>query len=110
MAKRYSGDLTIALVYDDRGFYPVTISRGRRFFWRGRVGPPYAGFGPGFAYDSSRVYDAIASSALSYADNEGAPVAESAELGPDGWQVRRTAGYWQRYPAGSSRRPKTRRK
>lgn len=97
MAKRYSGDLTIVLAYDDRGFYPTAISRGRRRIWRGQIGAPASGFGRGVAYDSSRAFDDIARSALSFADHDGADVASSAESLPDGWQIRRT----------TSRRPRT---
>lgn len=106
MAKRYSGDLQISLRYDDRNFYPVSISRGGKRLWRGSVRPAPAGFGRGVAYDSARAYDQIAESALAFADDERSGIADHAELDESGYKIRRVPRYWQQYPAGSSRRPR----
>ena len=69
MATRYSGNLRISVLFDDRGDYRAGVTDGKRR-WRGRVGAPAAGFGTGVAFDSPRAYDDVARAALSFADNE----------------------------------------
>jgi len=46
MAKRYSGNLQISVVYDDKGHYRTSVSSGGKRLWRGVVNPAPAGFGP----------------------------------------------------------------
>lgn len=102
MATRYSGDLKINLRYDDaRNAYPVTISRGRRNIWSGRVHPAPAGFGSGVAYESPKAYDEIARSALVFADHDGADISDEAEFDVDsGYKVRRVPRFHEQYPPG----------
>lgn len=92
MAKRYSGNLQISVVYDDKNHYRTSVSRGGKLLWRGTVNPAPAGFGPGIAYDSPKAYDAIASSALAFADDEKRGIADEAEYDEDltGYLIRRT--------------------
>ena len=93
MAKRYSGNLLINVTYDDRNDdYVTSISKDGRRVWNGRVGPAQAGFGAGVAYDSPKAYDAIASSALSFADDDITGISDNAESKEDGsgWLIRRT--------------------
>ena len=68
MAKRYSGNLQISVVYDDKNHYRTAVSSGGKLLWRGIVNPAPAGFGRGVAYDSPQAYDEVASSALAFAD------------------------------------------
>jgi len=92
MAKRYSGNLQISVVYDDKNHYRTAVSRGGKLLWRGVVNPAPAGFGPGVAYDSPKAYDEIASSALSFADHEVGGVGDDAEYDEDltGYLIRRS--------------------
>ena len=92
MAKRYSGNLQINVTYDDRGDYRTSVSSGGKSLWSGRVKPAPVGFGRGVAYDSPKAYDEIASSALSFADNEVSGISDDAEREEDGrgWLIRRT--------------------
>lgn len=91
MAKRYSGNLQISVVYDDKNHYRTAVSRGGKLLWRGIVNPAAAGFGPGVAYDSPKAYDEIASSALSFADHEVGGIGDEAEVDENltGWLIRR---------------------
>jgi len=93
MAKRYSGNLAISVVYDDRGHYRTAVSRGGKLLWRGTVNPAPAGFGPGIAYDSSKAYDEVASSALSFADHEVSGIGDDAEYDENltGYLIRRAS-------------------
>ncbi len=81
MAKRYSGNATVQVTYHDGdsiyrdGSYKVTISIPRerganKPVWSAIIGPPGIGFGPGVAYDSPTVYDAVARTSLSSASCE----------------------------------------
>lgn len=79
MAKRYSGNLKINVVYDDKNFYRTSVSSGGKLLWRGTVNPAPAGFGPGVAYDSPKAYDEVASSALSFANHEVGGIGDDAE-------------------------------
>jgi hypothetical protein len=79
MTKRYSGDLTIHVVYDDRNHYKTSVSRKGKNLWSGTVRPAIVGFGPGIAYDSPKAYDEIAATALAFADNDVGGVRDSAE-------------------------------
>lgn len=92
MAKRYSGNLQISVVYDDRGHYRTAVSSGGKLLWRGTVNPAPAGFGPGIAYDSPKAYDEVASSALAFADDEKRDIADKAEFDEDltGYLIRRS--------------------
>lgn len=92
MAKRYSGNLQISVVYDDKGHYRTTVSSGGKLLWRGVVNPAPSGFGPGVAYDSSQAYDEVASSALAFADDEVGGIGDEAEYDEDftGYLIRRT--------------------
>lgn len=100
MAKRYSGDLQINVVYDDRGDYRTSVSRGGKVRWRGRINPAPAGFGRGVAYDSAKAYDEIAESALAFADDDVRGLGESAEMDDQGYKIRRVPRYWEQYPGG----------
>lgn len=89
MARRYSGSLTIDIVYDDRDFYRTKISKDGRVIWRGQIRPPAAGFGSGVGYDSRKAIDKTAHAALSFADDElGGEIGDSASHGERGWIVR----------------------
>lgn len=92
MAKRYSGNLVINVVYDDKNFYRTSVSRGGKLLWRGSVQPAPAGFGPGVAYDSPKAYDEVASSAIAFADDEVGGVSDKADYDEDlaGYLIRRT--------------------
>lgn len=92
MAKRYSGNLQISVVYDDRNHYRTSVSSGGKLLWRGTVTPAPAGFGPGVAYDSPKAYDEVASSALAFADDEKRGIADEAESDEDltGYLIRRS--------------------
>ena len=71
MALRYSGSLTIRVVWNDRGFYDASVSRKGRNLWSGTVGAPRS---LRVAVDSPDAYDDAASAALSFASHEGADV------------------------------------
>jgi len=92
MAKRYSGNLQISVVYDDKNFYRTSVSSGGKHLWSGIVRPAPAGFGPGIAYDSPRAYDAIAQTAIAFAEDEIGGIADDAEFDEDltGYLVRRS--------------------
>ncbi len=83
MAKRYSGNLQISVVYDDKGHYRTSVSSGGKLLWRGVVNPAPAGFGPGVAYDSPKAYDEIARSALAFARDEIADLDDDVEFDDD---------------------------
>lgn len=87
MAKRYSGDLQINVIWDERGFYRTSVSQGGKSLWRGTVGPVESGV----AKDSSQAYDEVASAALSFADDEVRGIGGDAEANEDlsGWLIRR---------------------
>jgi len=106
MAKRYSGDLQINVVYDDKGHYRTSVSRGGKLLWRGGVNPAPAGFGPGVAYDSPKAYDEIARSALTFADDEIGGIGDDAEVDENltGYLIRRSP------PAKATRHHATRRR
>ncbi len=92
MAKRYSGSLQINVTYDDRGHYRTSISSGGKLLWRGTVNPAPSGFGPGIAYDSPQAYDEVASSAISFADDEKGDIADEADYNEDlsGYLIKRS--------------------
>ena len=114
MATRYSGDLKISVIYDDRGDYRTAVSRGGKLLWRGRINPAPAGFGRGVAYDSPQAYDEIAASALSFGSHEldererhgGSDITDHAEMDDEGWKIRRVPRFYEQYRPGSSRRPR----
>src|SRR5271154_2102197 len=88
MTTRYSGKITIRVLYDDRG-YKASVTDGH-YTWRGYIDPPASGFGPGIAYDSPRAYDSAAHAALSFANDEMGDLSEIAEYADGGWIIRRT--------------------
>lgn len=90
MAKRYSGNLQINVVYDDKNHYRTTVSQDGKLLWSGIVNPAPAGFGPGVAYDSAKAYDEIARSALSFAEDEQGGIADAAEFDETRFLVHRT--------------------
>jgi hypothetical protein len=91
MAKRYSGNLQISVVYDDKNHYRTAVSSGGKLLWRGIVNPAPAGFGPGVAYDSPKAYDEVASSALAFADHDVGGISDEAEYDEEltGFLIRR---------------------
>ena len=99
MAKRYSGDLTITVAWDDRhSNYRTTVARKGRNVWSGRVGPPRS---YEYKVDSEKAYDEAAHAAISFADNERSGIGEHAEMDPNGqWKIRRVKGYWEKWPGG----------
>lgn len=103
MATRYSGPLTINVVYDDRGDYRSSVSEGGRVLWRGRVRPPPSGFGSGIAYDSEHAYDDVARAALSFASSENSDIGDQAETDGEGYKVRRVKNFHQKWPPGQIR-------
>lgn len=93
MATRYSGEIKINVLYRDQGDYRAVVTDAKRNRWSGFIRPAPAGFGRDVAYDSPQAYDEIASSALSFADNdEDGWVAESAAFDREGqgWHVGRS--------------------
>lgn len=70
MAKRYSGNATVQVTYDDRDYYPCQVVINHREVWRGAVGVPACGFGSGIAYDSPEAYDSAARAAFAFAECE----------------------------------------
>ena len=97
-AVRYSGSVRIELTYQDSdGCYDgkVVVS-GHTYSVA--VGPPASGYGPGIAYDSPEAYDRAAHAALSFAaaDTEWGDGCDiftpAAEVGEDGWVIRRCRG------------------
>jgi hypothetical protein len=92
MAKRYSGNLQISVIYDDKGHYRTSVSSSGKSLWRGVVNPAPAGFGPGIAYDSPKAYDEVAASALAFADHEVGGLGDEAEFDEDltGYLIRRS--------------------
>lgn len=93
MAKRYSGSLKINVVYDDKDHYRTTVSRDGELLWRGIVRPAPRGFGKGVAYDSPEAYDAIAASALAFAEDEVGGVSADADFNEQGtgYLIRRSS-------------------
>lgn len=97
MAKRYSGDLQITVVYDDRGHYRASVSRGGVKLWRGAVRPPRS---LTYAVDSEHGYDEAARAALAFADHDRSGIGDHAEMDDAGYKVRRVKDYWQKWPGG----------
>jgi len=89
MALRYSGSLTIRVVWNDRGHYDASISRKGRNLWSGTIGEPRH---LRVAVDSPEAYDDTAHAALSFADSEGADVFRSADHTGSGWHIARKPG------------------
>jgi len=109
MAKRYSGNLQISVVYDDKGHYRTAVSSGGKLLWRGTVNPAPAGFGPGIAYDSPKAYDEVASSALAFADDDVGDIGDEAEYDENltGYLIRRAARGGKKEPRAHSVRKGT---
>jgi hypothetical protein len=105
MARRYSGNLQISIVYDDRGHYRTSVSSGGKLLWRGTVNPAPSGFGRGIAYDSPQAYDEIASSAIAFADDEKGDIADEAETKEDmtGYLIKRSQGPRVKRSQGASK-------
>lgn len=106
MAKRYSGSLQINVVYDDRGHYRTSVSSGGKLLWRGTVNPAPSGFGPGIAYASPQAYDEVASSAISFADDEKGDIADEAEYDEDmsGYLIKRSPAKPSGNPSSHARK------
>lgn len=98
MAKRYIGDATVTIKYDDAGDYRGTVSAHGHHWRFSNLHPPRAGFD--FAYDSPAAYDKMAASAVGFGGyytthNRGddlpdwAPSAETADAISDatGWAM-----------------------
>ena len=102
MARRYSGNLSVTVLYEDEGRdgrYRVTVSNGRDAY-KTFLRPPASGFGPGIAYDSPEAYDRVARAAISFAIDEH-PEAFP-DVSPD--DVARTKKPIRRNPKRRSRR------
>jgi hypothetical protein len=109
MAKRYSGEVVVTVVYEDRGDYKATVAIGRRNVWSDRIGAPASGFGRGVAYDSPKAYDSTARAALSFADYEDDEVGGSAAFDRDGtgWHIGRSAATkWPKQENPRKRKPR----
>lgn len=66
MARRYVGDATVYIRYNDRGDYSGSIvANGVRCTFEDLHAPAF-GLGAGVAYDSSEAYDKMAASAVSF--------------------------------------------
>ncbi len=108
MATRYSGNLTIRVLYKDQGHYKCSVT-GPGVRWSGLITPARGGFGAGVAYDSEKAYDEIAESALSFASAEGGGGDfDTAEFDAHGYKIRRVANYWKKWPGGQHRPAKLR--
>lgn len=70
MARRFSGNVTIQVVYCDKGDYRCRVTFGPHVVTL-NVNPPVSGFG-GHAYDSPEAYDEVARSALAFASTPSA--------------------------------------
>jgi hypothetical protein len=88
MARRYVGNLAVSITYDDRNFYRASVS-GNGMTWKGTVGAPAAGFGPGIAYDSPKAYDQAARAAVSFALDEMPDLESAFYSGPHAGKFRR---------------------
>lgn len=68
MAKRYSGNVVVNVVWDDRrDAYRATVAENGRHVWSGIIGRAPASR---LAVDSSEAYDEAAVTALAFADND----------------------------------------
>jgi hypothetical protein len=98
-AVRYSGSVRIELSYGDSdGCYDgKVIVDGHTYSVS--VGPPAIGYGPGIAFDSADAYDRAAHAALSFAAadldwGDGCDIfTPAADIGPNGWIIRRHASF-----------------
>ena len=94
-AVRYSGSVWIELTCQDsdRCYDGKVVVGGHTYGVS--VGPPAIGYGPGVAFDSPEAYDRAAHAALSFAaaDLEWGAGSDlftpAAEVGEDGWVIRR---------------------
>jgi hypothetical protein len=66
MATRYIGDAVVDIEYQDNNEYSGTITAGGQTWKFDSLYPPAIGFGRGVGYDSSRAYDEMARSAVSF--------------------------------------------
>jgi hypothetical protein len=89
MASRYCGQLKITVLYTDQGDYRASVQAGKAQLWKGRIGAPPAGFGPGVAYDSPEAYDSTAHAALSFAADDGADLDHLANFNAHGYALTR---------------------
>ncbi len=94
MATRYSGEITVRVLWVDKaqsgphgGYYKTTVSHGKKNVWSGTVNAP-AHLSHGV--DSHEEYDDTARAALSFADHDGADVSQYAALDESGWFVSRS--------------------
>jgi len=68
MARRYIGDAVIYIIYnDDSGDYRGIVRAGGYSWHFDDLHAPACGHGPGVGYDSSKAYDKMAESAVSFA-------------------------------------------
>lgn len=70
MARRYSGRVSIDVVYKDEGYYDVKVKSPEVPRYIFTIEPPASGFGPGVAYDSPEAYDSVAKSAAAFANDK----------------------------------------
>lgn len=89
MAIRYSGQVRISCVYQDRGDYKCSVS-GPDGRWSGHIRPAPAGFGRGVAYDSATAYDHIARSALAFASHDKPGIDDACDVSEAGYHIHRT--------------------
>lgn len=73
MAKRYSGDLVVQILYHDDDTYRGYVKGPGGTYKFSELRAPPVGLGSGVAYDSPKAYDKMAESAISFAtyDMEG---------------------------------------
>jgi hypothetical protein len=66
MAKRYSGQLVINVLYNLHGSYDCHVSIQGKNLCHIVVNPPACGYGKGVSYDSPEAYDSVAASAVAF--------------------------------------------
>jgi len=67
MAKRYSGDLTVQIVYHDDDTYRGYVKGPGGIYKFKDLRAPRIGLGAGVGYDSPKAYDQMARAAISFA-------------------------------------------
>lgn len=101
-AKRFSGNATITVTYDEgqkrpnedwnREYYRATVAQGRKRVTM-RIGRPLV-HGSGVGVDSPAAFDEIASSALSFATHDEKIDEDELEFGDEGYIVHRKRQPW----------------
>ena len=97
MAKRYSGNVEVTVMYQDRGDYKTSVRVNDKTVWRGHVGGPKSGFGVGVDYDSPKAYDRTAKAAITFAEDDDAYVMDDVALDRHG-DIHIGRSYATRYP------------